>query len=227
MSRKHKGSESILYNAEKGTLVTTGALTPDTWYKIASFGTSTALPDDLEVNSIFKSPRLVGDAITLASGDSVWPVTLNEVCKIDVELSGEMGTIDTTDSCDYPYTSNLPDGFTNLSGSINTMLRFDDETDELVDVTEDFLVKFFDIVEDDGEGTYTVTSQNDDDLLLMILLNKNATAVAQVENWLITPAILTSISANVPMKDALKGDYSWSKGQGPACIYKRTIAPAT
>lgn len=224
MSIKHKGSESILYNAVKGTLVTSGALTANTWYKIAAFkSVGSALPT-LKVGSVFKTPELVGDAITLASGDSAWPLTLTEVCKVDVEVSGEMGTIDTTDSCDAPYMSNLPDGFTNLSGSINTMLRFDEDTDEIVSVTKDFLIKFYDIIEDDGEGTYSLTAQNDNDLLLMILLNKEALGVdAMVENWLITPAILNSVSTNIALKDVYKGDYGWTKGQGPASIYLRTV----
>lgn len=221
-SKKIKGSDTILYNAEKGTLVTTGALIADTWYKISAFGETSALPD-LSVGSIFKTPQGAGDAITLAVGDAVWPLTLTEVCKADVEISGEMGVIETTDSCDYPYNANIPDGFTNLSGSINTMLRFDEDTEELVAVTKDFLIKFYDIIEDDGEGTYVLTAKDDSDLILMILLNKNATTEGQVQNWLIVPAILNSISNNVPLKDVLKGDYGWTKGQGPASIYQRTI----
>ena len=227
MSIKHKGSDSILYNAVKGTLKTTGVLTRDSWYKIFSFGTASALPA-LKVGSIFKTPEEDGDAITLATGDSVYPLTLTEVCKVDVEISGEMGVIDVTDSCDAPYMSNIPDGFTNLSGSINTFLRFDEDTDELVPVTKDFLVKFYDIIEDDGEGTYSLTAQNDNDLLLMILLNsKNAGVDGKVENWLITPAILNSVSNNVALKDAFKGDYGWTKGQGPASLYLRTVPTAS
>jgi hypothetical protein len=223
MSKKVKGADTILYNAVAGTLKTTGALTANTWYKIKSLGTASALPA-LSVNSVFKSPEFSAHAITLATGDSVWPLTLTEICKADVEFSGEMGTIETTDSCDYPYTTNIPDGFTSLSGSINTMLRFDDVTEELVPVTLDFMKKFYDIVDDDGEGTYTVTAKDDSDILMMILLNKNALGVdTMVENWLICPAILNSISNNIALKDVLKADYGWTKGNGPASLYMRTV----
>lgn len=224
MSKKFKGSDSILYNAVLGTLVDTGTLTAAMWYKIKAFGASSALPA-LKVGSVFKTPEDVSDAITLASGDEVWPLTLTEICKVDVEISGEMGTIDATDSCDYPYMVNLPDGFVNLSGSINTMLRFDDETEELVAVTKDFLVKFFDIVDDDGEGTYTMTPQDSSDILMMILMNSRNIAAGIVENWIITPAVLTGNSMPIAMKDVMKADYSWSKGQGPASIYTR-LTPA-
>lgn len=224
MSNKHKGADSILYNAEKGTLVTSGALTINYWYKIKARASSGSALPDMDLESVFKTPQFTPDQITLVSGDEVWPLTLTEICKADVEISGEMGVIDTTDSCDYPYMSNLPDGFTNLTGSINTMLRFDEETDELIEVTKDFLVKFFDIVEDDGEGTYTVTDKDDSDLILMILLNKDALNTGgSIENWIITPAILNSIASPIALKDAEKADYSWTKGQGPASIYIRTV----
>lgn len=222
MSKKHKGADSILYNAVKGTLATSGAIADDTWFKIKAFASSGSALPTLAVGSIFKSPQEAGNAITLVAGDEVWPLTLTEICKADVEISGEMGVIETTDSCDYPYVANLPDGFTNLSGSINTMLRFDEETDELVSVTTDFLVKFYDIVDDDGAGTYTLTSKDDSDIILMILLNKDSDGVnGQIQNWIITPAILNSVANNVPLKDVIKGDYGWTKGQGPASIYKR------
>lgn len=222
-SVKKKGSDSILYNAEKGTLVTTGDLDSNTWYKIKAKATSGSALPGLAVGSIFQTPKFVADKITLAAGDEVWPLTLTEICKADVEISGEIGVIDTTDSCDWPYTSNLPDGFTNLSGSINTMLRFDEATLELIEVTKDFLVKFFNIVEDDGEGTYSLTEKDDSDIILMILLNKDELDLdGYVENWIITPAILSGVSNPIPLKDTQKADYSWSKGQGPAQIYIRT-----
>jgi hypothetical protein len=228
MSKKHKGADTILYNAETGTLVTSGTLDDDSWYRIKAKASSGSALPGLAVQSLFCTPKNSGDAITLAEGDEVWPVTLTEVCKADVEISGEKGIVETTDSCDYPYVANLPDGFTNLSGSINTLLRFDEDTEALIDVTLDFLSKFYDIVEDDGEGTYTLTSKNDDDLLLMILLNKDSIdQVGEIENWIITPAVLSGISQNIPLKDALKGDYSWSKGQGPASIYKKTVVAET
>jgi len=228
MSRKHVGANSVLYNAEKDTLVDSGALTADTWFMIATIGSATALPvvASQVIQSIFKSPKNVGDAITLATGDSVWPLTLTEICKVDVEISGEKGTIDTTDSCDYPFNVSIPDGFTNLSGSINTMMRFDDDTDALVPVTKDFLSRFYDIVVDDGEGVYTLTAKNDDDLIMFLNLNSEQVAVGNVETYFVTPAILTGVANNAALKDVFKADYSWSKGQGPASIYQREIVAA-
>jgi len=39
--------------------------------------------------------------------------------------------------------------------------------------------------------------------------------------------MITSASMNVAMKDVLKGDFSWSKGQGQASLYKRTVPEAS
>lgn len=225
MSKRNRGAKAILYNAETGTLVTSGDLTADSWYRIkdrASVGS--ALPD-LDDLSIFKTPILDTDKITLVAGDEVYPLTLTEICKSDVEISGEVPVIEVTDSCDYPYTANIPDGFTNLSGSLNTMMRFDEETDELVDTAQEFLNRFYDIIEDDGEGTYALTAKDDSDLLMMVLLNEDTLAeVGKVENWLIIPIILNSITQNIALKDVLKADYGWTKGQGPAEFYLRTVA---
>lgn len=223
MSIKFKGSDSILYNATKGTLQTSGVLAADSWFKIYSVADSGSALPALGVTAVFKSPENVGDQITLAAGDAVIPLTLTEVCKVDTELSGEMGVIDTTDSCDYPYNTSVPDGFTSLSGSINTMMRFDEVTEELEDVSQDFLVKFFDIVSDDAEGAYTLTPKDDSDLLLFILLNSKATTNGKIQNFYIVPAILNSVSSNVALKDVLKADYGWTKGQGLATFYKRAI----
>lgn len=231
MSIKKAGYSAIALKADKGTLKTTGALTAGTtyltgWYKIKKFATvGSALPT-LPIGGVFQAPESV--TVTLVSGDEVYPLTLTEICKVDLEMSAEMGTIDTTDSCDYPYNTSLADGFSTISGSINTMMRFDEETDEIVPATIDWLNRFFDIVQDDGAGTYTLTEKNDEDILMMILLNSKASGVdGKVENWLITPAILTSTTMNVALKDAFKADYAWTKGDGPASIYMRTIPTAS
>jgi len=227
-SIKHVGNEAMLYDAPEGTVVTTGALIKDSWYRISAFADTGSTIPALRVGSVFKTPEEDGNAITLATGDEVFPLTLAEICRIDTEISSEKGVIDTTDSCDEGFMSSVTDGYVNMTGSINTMLRFDKTTDEIVSASEDLLNRFFDFVEDDGEGTYVQTDKNDDEVLLMILLNStNADVDNKVENWMIVPAILSSASTNIALKDADKADYSWSKGQGPVSFYKRTVPAAS
>jgi len=223
-SVKKRGRDTIFYNADRGALLTSGDLADNTWYKISSFGATTALPSNFSEGQVFKTPEYAANAITLGTGDAVWPLTLTEVCKGDIEISGEAGVIEATDSCDYPYDSNILDGFTNLTGSINTMIRFDEETDEITDVAKEYLRKFFDVIEDDGEGTYVMKGKDDSDILMMVLMNRDASGVeGKVENWWIIPAILSGVTANAPLKEIQNADYSWSKGQGPASIYLRTV----
>ena len=223
-SVKKRGRDTIFYNADRGALLTSGVLADNTWYKISSFGATTALPSNFSEGQVFKTPEYAANAITLENGDAVWPLTLTEVCKGDIEISGEAGVIEATDSCDYPYDSNILDGFTNLTGSINTMIRFDEETDEITDVAKEYLRKFFDVIEDDGEGTYVMKGKDDSDILMMVLMNRDASGVeGKVENWWIIPAILSGVTANAPLKEIQNADYSWSKGQGPASIYLRTV----
>ncbi len=223
-SVKKRGRDTIFYNADRGALLTSGVLADNTWYKISSFGATTALPSNFSEGQVFKTPEYAANAITLETGDAVWPLTLTEVCKGDIEISGEAGVIEATDSCDYPYDSNILDGFTNLTGSINTMIRFDEETDEITDVAKEYLRKFFDVIEDDGEGTYVMKGKDDSDILMMVLMNRDASGVeGKVENWWIIPAILSGVTANAPLKEIQNADYSWSKGQGPASIYLRTV----
>jgi len=225
MSIRNKSAKSILYNATAGTLVTTGTLDVKTWYRIkARAATGSALPDFDDL-AIFKTPALLTDQITLAVGDEVWPLTLEEVCKSDISMSGECPVIEVTDSCDYPATANIPDGFTNFSGTINTMLRFDDDTNELVSVAQEFLNRFYDIYEDDSEGTYALTAKDDSDLLMMILLNSDTLdSVGMVETYEIMPIILNSLTEDKALKDVMKADYGWTKGQGPAQLYMRTVS---
>jgi len=178
----------------------------------------------LKIQSIFRSPE-TGTAITLAEGDAVYPLALTEICRIDLEISAEMGTIDVTDSCDFPYAVTMPDGVVQLSGSINTMLRFDESTRLMEDVSKELYNKFFDVVRDEGDGTYSFEGQNTDELIFLIDLNKTTVAGDGVyKTYLICPAVLTSLTGNIAMTDVMKADYAWSKGNGPASLYSRKVA---
>ena len=89
MSIKKKGADTILYIPTVGSLVTTGNLTSDSWYKIkARAAVGSALPN-LMIGTIWKTPQTDLDKITLAAGDEVYPLTLTEFCKVDMEISGE------------------------------------------------------------------------------------------------------------------------------------------
>jgi len=121
--------------------------------------------------------------------------------------------------------SYIPDGFNDISGSLNGLLRYNDETKELETVTLSILGYFINQVTDDGEGVYVETVASNEKVLLMILLNKDA-AATEIQNWLILPVIFTQLASGAANKDAQKRDLSWKKGIGYASIYRRTAFAA-
>jgi hypothetical protein len=223
MADKSKsGKDAILFNAAKGALIEGDgitALADNSWFYIVAKAGSSTLP--LEVGYVFKSPDS-GNAITPATGDDVYPLTFTKICKVDASFSAETGTIDVTDDCANGYNSMITDGFTTISGSASGFLKFA-ETDGSLNATQkDYLGKFFDIVEDDGAGNYTLTSKDDDDIILAILKNSDqATTVGNDQNWLLVPAILTSNTLDNPLKGAQPFDFNWTKGEGAASLYVR------
>jgi len=220
---KKSGKVAILFEAVKGSLVAgdgIAALADNSWFQIdkkAAVGST--LPFSSTYN--FKSPDNA-NAITPIVDDDVFPITLNKICKVDASISGEKGTIDVTDDCDDGYNVSIVDGYTDLSGDISAFLRFISPGGGINETQLRFLQKFFDLSEDDGEGTYTFTQKDDEDVLLAILQNSDQIAVGDKQVWLLFPVILSSITLDKPLKGAQNFDLSYSKGQGAATVYVRT-----
>ena len=228
--KKISGYQATLYSGALGTLVegdAATALTDDSWYMInAVKATGSELPD-LGLTAFFKSPKNSGDAVTPALGDNMYPVTLTEMARVDVSMSTSKGVIDLTDSGDSGYVSSITDGFSDISGSINGFLRFNDPTGGLVTLTKATLSRFFDVVSDSGAGVYGLTAKNDDNLYLFNLLNSEDTDTGCVQTYLIVSVILTATANNQPLKGGQNLDLTWQKAQGWAGLYERTIVAAT
>lgn len=222
MYKSKSGKQAVLFNATKGATITGDGTTPlavNSWfYVVKTAGTST-LPVD--AGYVFKSPDLANQ-ITPAVGDDVQLITLTKVCKVDASFSAETGTIDTTDDCSDGYNQMITDGFTTISGSAGGFIKFNETDDSLVITQKDYLNRFFTVVEDDGEGVYTITGKDDSDVLLFILKNSDSTATGRKQVWLIVPAILTSNTLDNPLKGVQNFDFAWTKGEGGATAYIRT-----
>jgi hypothetical protein len=221
---KYSGMKTIVYSAARGTIKSSGALTANQWEEIVTAGAAPAIPFTT-AGAIFKTPDTSQTPITLASGDSVYPLTLTRICKADADFSAEVGTIDVTDDCDDGYGSMILDGITTLSGNLSGFSRYDDTTGALETSTASLFNKFIDKATDDGAGVYTQTNATNEKFYLFILLNKDA-AATQVQNWLIVPVYLSSLGAGAGLKDAQKRDLSWVKAPGPAVLYQRTAYAA-
>ena len=219
------GYKANVFSAARGSAVTSGDTTANTWYEVLSRGSSSTLPARILEGGVFKSPDTGSSQITLAEGDSVYPLTLTEICKTDATIEGEEGTIEVTDDCESGYTSYILDGYVDLKGSLGGFLKLDDSTGVIKDDSLNFLKRFLDYVTDDGEGNYVFTAKANEKLLLMICLNKDAVATEK-QNWLIVPVQITTLGTGAALKDAQKRDLSWVKAQGPASLYARTAFTA-
>ncbi len=223
------GAKTIAYKAARGAALegdgSTVLTVANTWYEIKAIATTSALPSDLPVGGVFKSPDTGGVQITLGDGDDVYPLTLTQMFKTDAEVSCEEGLIDVTDDGEEGFTANILDGYKNITGSLNGFLKFDDTTGELSTGIAAILGRFFNVVTDDGAGVYAVTASSNEKFLLFICLNKNAAATG-VQNWLIVPVLLSSLGTGAGLKDAQKRDLSWSKAQGWCSLYQRTVFTA-
>jgi len=216
------GAKTYAFESVRGTKVTTGALDPNEFFEIAAVAASASALPIGEIGAVFRSPDTSATAITLASGDEVWPLTLTRICKTDAEVSFEEGTIDVTDDCEEGFTAMILDGYKKISGTLNGFAKFNDETGELETSTKNLFGRFINLVTDDGEGVYVETKAANEKLLLFILLNRNA-AVGDIQNWIIVPAILTQLGSGAGLKDAQKRDLTWEKAQGYVSLYQRTV----
>jgi hypothetical protein len=190
---------------------------------VVSAGDASALPVEVETG-VFRSPDSTGTAITLATGDSVYPLTIAQICKTDLEISIENGTIDVTDDCTLGFVTMILDGFTTISGSLNGFLKVDSITKKIVQGLE-LLGRYFDTVEDDGLGGYVVTPHSNEQLLLMICLNKDA-KIDEYQNWLILPVYLPTLGTGAGLKEAQKRDLTFVQGEGVATYYVRKVISA-
>lgn len=219
------GQKTMAMKATRGTKIVGDGTTPlaaNAWFEIVSVAsTASALPIG-EETAVFRTPDTTETAITPAVGDDVYPLTLEQMCKTDAEITAEEGTIDVTDDCENGFNAMILDGYKTISGTLNGFLKFDDETGELVTNAKEIMGRFFNIVEDDGAGSYTVTAATNEKFLLFMALNKNA-AVGDKQNWLIIPVLLSSLGTGAGLKDAQKRDLSWTKAQGYVSLYERTV----
>ena len=219
------GAKTVAFQAQKGTEVVGDGiieLAPNAWYEISAVASTGSVLPIGEISAVFKTPDTTSTALVPIVGDKVYPLTLNRVCKTDAEVTLEEGTIDVTDDCENGFNASILDGYKTISGTLNGFLKFDEATGVLVDGAKDIFGRFFNIVTDDGEGTYSVTPVENESVLLFMLLNKNA-KVGMVQDWIIVPALISSFGTGAGLKDAQKRDLSWTKAQGYTSMYERTV----
>jgi hypothetical protein len=203
----------------------TNKTSADTTYLVTKRAADSNLP--VPTFAMFFSPYDTAPEaqITLKAGDQLVPLDRRRLCKASADISMEQGTIDTTDDCSGPYGENILDGVTQISGSLSSFMQYDPITNGLTEPTLEMLNKFFDIVEDDGEGRYDYFPMNHDPMYMFVNLNSGVKP-GQKEVWLLTPFIISSLSSSWGLSEVQNLDMSWSKGEGWAHVYSRTTPPA-
>lgn len=189
--------------------------TPGTWYKIFEKGEESEIV--FPENYIFRAPTAVEDQIVLKTGDKVYPFLMERICKTSADLSAEQGTIDASDDCDTG--AQILDGNINISGSLGSLLQYNDLTGDFDNVTDLIVSKFFETVTDDGAGHYELSPRNDDDVFMLVNINSHVKA-GQTEIWMALPIIISSMSMSFGNTDIQNKDMSWNKGSGPGVVYK-------
>lgn len=133
-----------------------GMTLPGQWYFVLARGTATNLPCQ---GTVLRAPAS-GAQISLVAGDKLFPIDRKRFCKTSADLSAEQGTVDAGDDCD-PGASIL-DGIISVSGSLAGLFNYDETTGDFDLVTDEVVNRFFDIVEDNGMGQYSLRTRNDD-----------------------------------------------------------------
>jgi hypothetical protein len=197
--------------AGDGTITTTG--------KQKYFVISKAAASNVPVieGTFFMAPNIGETQIILEAGDRLLKIDPERFCKTTASFEFAMGSVDVGDDCDPGAT--ISDGILTITGSLAGLFRYDDETGDFDNVTDVIVNRFLDIMEDDGEGVYTLHSRSDAQIYLLTLLN-NGGAVGTTENWLFVPINITSMSMSLGNADPQSKELSFSKGEGAPVVYK-------
>jgi hypothetical protein len=194
-----------------GTITTTGKQK----YFVISKGVASNVP--VVEGTFFMAPNIGETQITLEVGDRLLKIDPDRFCKTTASFEFAMGSVDVGDDCDPGAT--ISDGILTITGSLAGLFRYDDVTQDFDNVTDVIVNRFLDIVEDDGEGAYTLHTRSDAQIYLLTLLNSGG-AVGTMENWLFVPINITSMSMSLGNADPQNKELSFSKGEGSPVIYK-------
>ena len=191
------------------------AAAQSTWYLILRKGSGSALPENIPVNMVFKTPES-GSPYTLVPGDELLQIDFERFCKTTADWTMEQGSIDVGDDCDPG--AQIRDGITTITGSLAGFFQFDPATEQMTDISQRVFNLFVPHLEDDGAGGYNYNPPENPRIYLGLCLNGDA-PVGKIENWFITPINITTVSASGGNTDAQTMEMSWTKGEGLPVSY--------
>jgi hypothetical protein len=188
-------------------------------YFVISKATGSTIP--VVAGGFFIAPNVGETQITLLVGDRLLKIDPERFCKTTASFEFAMGSVDVGDDCDPGAT--ISDGILTITGSLAGLFRYDDVTQDFDNVTDVVVNRFLDVIEDDGEGNYSLHPRSDAQIYLLTLLNSGGGA-GTTENWLFVPINITSMSMSLGNADPQSKELSFSKGEGQPLIYKVPVS---
>jgi len=209
MEKRYSGKSATLFLASsESPVLREGELTvPGKKYFIMEKGTESDIP--LPAGMYFQAGKT---PLELKEGDRIQQIDGDRICKTTCTVSLEQSSIDCSDDCNPAAT--ISSGIVGFSGSFSRLFTLDQETESLNDVTKEILSRFITIVEDDGQGAYTVSPINTESLHMMININSEARGDKKYNIILCAPIVLTSTGLNFENGAAIKNDIAFTCGQG-------------
>jgi hypothetical protein len=197
--KRLSGQKNYLYFGTRGALLSTGSLAVGKWYKVMSkAASSSALPATSIVGDVFRAPT----AITLATGDSAVPITLEKAAFVTNVPGGKSkekfeNTVQTDDDKSY-----VEGDKSEKTGTINGY--FFVGTDQV----QKILSRFYRIATYSSSATTFSSPQIG---VIDFFLSRNETTEAgDTEVWEYMPAIIDSITVDKPMEGNQTLDFSYT-----------------
>lgn len=196
-----------IYFFEIGDAVTTGALVQGTRYLVTAIaGTSSAIPTGLKVGDIF----LANEAITLASGDSVKPLTMSKLCGFqNIDGTFDKEQVDVTTICDKIGTSRAGRLSLDLSGT----LVLETTTDNAETATDLVMGNLVTLLDEQADGTYTRSAVSAD-VNVAIILTEGIVGANVKDITLYVPTQITSGGFSGGTNSAKTADVSFTVTTG-------------
>jgi len=201
------GDHTRMYTFEIGAEIIVGALIAENFYLITKKGTTSSLPDGLDVGHIFIAKA--GTTLVSGAGDGVEPLVMSQQCGMqDIGSTLSRDAIDVTTLCDTMSTF-VPG---KLNGEISGTMVIDTSTGEET-TTDVILGNLIELLSEQTDGSFTASTPGEQ-VNVAILLTEGILGESVRDMFLFAPAFITSSGFTGGLGSAKTGDVSISIAKG-------------
>lgn len=220
------GHQGYLYIGTLGTEVEGDGATPlptEGYYKVTQLADSSsafeALDSNIKVGDIvYNKPELTPAAGT-SQADKCKPVTLEKLAfVVDVPKSANKNKYENSVQTD-DVRSYIEGRLSEMTGSVNGMFVLNNTEADMI------LKRFFRVVTDDGEGTYTYTATTTG-VIHFFLSRRETSTVGEKFVMEYMPSIIDSLTVDKPMEgpQTLNFNYTVIGSERPSVYYREITA---